>query len=152
MTQEPENDEASRAAAAELERLSIQGIAAVNDADWQYNKTREAKESREHISEDFRLVSPDNKLLNWDQAVTQWREKYERWPGMYVVVTHISSDVQLGRGKASVHVQSNVVGAGTSVTFTWLSQRLWRIDAKSGKWMCYEMSGMRGTQSLVGFV
>lgn len=153
----------SAAAAAELERLSLQGIAAVNNRDWNY-QAPQAREFLNHIASDFRLLSPDSSILDWEQAVRQWREKVSVWPDMQVVVSHVSSDVRLGEGRASVHIQSNVVGAGERVSFAWLSQRLWRREdaredseeggkgEKKGRWVCYEMSGMRGTQSLTGFV
>lgn len=162
----------SIAAAAEVERLSLQGIEAVNARDWNY-QTPQAREFLNHIAADFRLHSPDSLILTWEQAVRQWRAKVEAWPDMRVVVSHVSSDVRLGEGRASVHIESHVVGAGERVSFKWLSQRLWRWEEegevggegvkgkeqgeggkgeKEGRWVCYEMSGMRGTQSLTGFV
>lgn len=142
---------AIRIVGEEIERLSLQGIVAVNARDWDYT-TLAAREFLERISEDFQLLSPDSPAQNWDQAVRQWKQAGTHYPNLYIEVVHVSSHVRLKDGWASVHIQSNVTGAEDNIKFAWLSQRCWRFDKAKEKWMCYEMSGMRGTQSLTGFL
>lgn len=140
----------------ELERLYLQSIAAANLRDWSHLSSPPGQEFLNHVSDDFqfrpeRLTQP----MSWAEAVDFWETNFAHFPNLYINVTDVSSNVDQVEGKATVHVQSETIGGvvgGEETKYVYFGETRWRFSKQMEKWLCFEMSGIRGTVNHQGFV
>lgn len=139
---------------SELERIYLQSIEAANLQDWAH-QSPQGREFLNHVSDDFRFRSEQLPPLSWDDAVNYWQTYFARLPPFHINVTDVSSDVNQEEGTARVHVQSETVGGvigGEETNYVYIAETCWRFSKKENMWMCYELSGIRGTAHHQGFV
>lgn len=130
--------------AAELEWLSIAGIIAVNDRDWDLTSPHMQK-SLEHLAPDFE-AQHDNfpARLSFEENMASSRHLAEQDPSFHLEIVHISTNFQ-SKSSASVWLEMNVTGVSPGVTMKGFSELKWRLSSEDGKWYCYRHLGMRGS-------
>lgn len=148
--QTPEAKESNLKLAAELEWLSIAGIIAVNDRDWDC-QSPQMKKSLEHLAPDFE-AQHDNfpARLSFAENMASSRYLAEQDPSFHLEVVHISTNIQDSRTLASVWIEMNVTGISPGVVVKGFSELRWRLSGDDGKWYCYRHLGMRGSSMTAG--
>lgn len=144
----------NRQIGSELERLYLQSIKAANLQDWAH-KSPQGQEFLDHISDDFVFRSEQMPPLGWADAVHYWETYFARLPKFHINVQEVSSDVDEKGGNATVHVQSEAIGGvlgGEETKYVYFAETCWRFDRGLRKWLCFEMSGVRGSAQHQGFV
>lgn len=136
--------------AQELERLSILGIAAMNQRDWDYT-SREGREFLGHIDENCCVRFDSHPQgISWLEANRTLRAVIEQSSDYHIDITHLSSDIRAQEGRATVHVQSAVTGVA-EVKLVIFTEMLWKRHRYNGKWVCYESVTMSGDPMQMAF-
>lgn len=141
----PQTPESDLQLAAELEWLSIAGIIAVNDRDWDLQSPHMQK-SLEHLAPDFE-AQHDNfpARLSFAENMASSRFLAEQDPSFHLEIVNISTNIQESRTLASVWLEMDVTGINPGVTMKGFSELKWRLSGEDGKWYCYRHLGMRGS-------
>ncbi|KAF2166288.1 hypothetical protein M409DRAFT_66754 [Zasmidium cellare ATCC 36951] len=125
--------------ASYLERVSVGGVLAVNDRDYDYSNG----ELYKAVSSSFRAHFenfPHPLTLAEHSAILH--QTIERFPDYHVEVQSVSPEVDKRNGTAIVYMETEVTGAPPGTRMALMNEFRWRRDG--GAWQCWLHHGMKG--------
>ncbi|KAK4498821.1 hypothetical protein PRZ48_009331 [Zasmidium cellare] len=120
--------------ASELERLSLPGITACNNRDFDF-LSPEASEAKAHVAPDFEAIWDGYpRPLTFEENILGTKKLMEDDPNYRLEVVGVSSEVDEERGVGSVWME--ILVRWTEVEMRGFSELLWRRDGESSGMCC----------------
>lgn len=127
--------DAAKTVGADLERLSAAYIDAINQRDWTYTASADAREAVQHVHPAFKAYG-DNcpRKLTWGENIERFRGYADADGSYYMAVPQIDVDVDVCGGSATVFVHLLVTGLAGVGRMEGMMCFHWRHE--KGKWWC----------------